>query len=170
MARPSVAVPNSASAPPAAPVRSVTPVTVQLITGDDSLWATLAAQLPALRWAQFDSVEDYLARVPTDCLGIALLDARELAEPGAAVARLLGHAASVVPVAYTKADDDAECRRLLRANTLYELIPEGLATAAMSERLERAAEEAQARRALLARRLGAPRCSWHSRRRRGSRR
>lgn len=149
MPRPSVALANADPAAPGDHLPDGPPVAVQLVSADARLWNELAARAAALRWTQFDSVEDYVARAPAAVVAIVVLDARDLADPGAAIVRLLGHAPAAVPVAYTRASDEAACRRLLRAGTLYELLPEGLPAPALGERLERASEEARARGALL---------------------
>lgn len=122
---------------------------VLVVTADDDLWIRLSAALPGLRLEQHDSVADLTAHWLPSRPAAVLLDARAEADLARAVERLQTHSVALVPVAFVDESTLQSAVALERQKALFDHVLASLDPGTTLAVFERAAEEAQARAALV---------------------
>lgn len=132
---------------PAALRGPTTPVLV--ITTDDDLWMRLSAAIPGLRLEQYDSLADLVGHWVPSRPAAVLIDARADAELARTVERLQTHSVALVPVAYVDEAGIVGAIALERKKALFDHVSAALDPGTTLATFERAAEEAQARAALV---------------------
>jgi len=131
--------------------RSTAPrVPVLVVTADDGLWTPLTSAAQGRDSHQFDTVDELVAAWSATRAAVVLLDARAGLSLESAVQALLTHSTALVPVAVVDEGSRVAAASLERKRSLFDhiLMPPDAGTARTV--LDRAAEEAAARRSLAA--------------------
>ena len=122
---------------------------VLLVAGDGALWSQLAAVASGLETHQFDTADELIAQWDAGRAAVVLIDTRQEADLAAALQRLLSHGSSLVPVALVGATPHAAAAALERRRTLFGQLALPFDPASARYVIDRAGEEAAARRMLL---------------------
>jgi TonB family protein len=124
-------------------------VPVLVVTTDDDLWIRLSAAVPGLRLEQYDSVDDLVGTWQSARPAVVLVDARAEADLARAVERLQTHSVALVPVAYVDDVTQPLAAALERKRALFDHVTSSLDPGSTLAVFDRAAEEAQARAAVV---------------------
>ena len=122
---------------------------VLLVSSDGALWSQLGAVASGLETHQFDAVGELIDQWDAGRAAVVLLDTRPEADLAATLQRLLSHGSSLVPVALVAATPHAAAAALERRRTLFGQLALPLDAASARNVIDRAGEEAAARRMLL---------------------
>jgi hypothetical protein len=130
---------------------------VYLVTGDESLWPLVGADLSGdLILRQLDSIEELLATVPSGQAGIVLWDARTHADAASAIASLALHSTRFALVVLDSHSNAGVWTLPLHQRQIVANVGLPLSSVMLGKALERAREEANARMALLGDSSSAP--------------
>jgi protein TonB len=124
-------------------------VPVLVVTTDDDLWIRLSAAVPGLRLEQYDSVDDLVGTWQNARPAVVLVDARAEADLARSVERLQTHSVALVPVAYVDDVTQPLAVSLERKRALFDHVASTLDPGSTLAVFDRAAEEAQARAAVV---------------------
>lgn len=125
-------------------------LTVFLVTGDDTLWPLVGADLSGdLILKQLDSIDELLATVPAGQPGIVLWDARGHADPASVLSKLSLHSTRFALVALDSTASAGAWTLPLQHRQIVASVGLPLSSVVLGKALESAREEIGARLALL---------------------
>jgi periplasmic protein TonB len=144
-----LAAPETAERPALQPVKRQK-LTVLLVTGDDTLWPQVGADLSSgLVLKQLDSIDELISSTPSGHPAIVLWDARDHAEPAAILSRLNLHSSRFAIIALD-ADSSADAWTLpIEHRQIVAHVGLPIVGSVLSGVLESAHEEVNSRLALL---------------------
>lgn len=123
---------------------------VLLVTGDDSLWPQIGADLSAnLVLKQVDSIDELLSSTPAGQEGIVLWDARNQQDPASMLSRLNMHSTRFAIVALDSPSSAGAWTLPLQHRQIVAHVGLPISGAALVKALDNAQEEVRARTALL---------------------
>jgi TonB family protein len=124
--------------------------TVFLVTGDDTLWPLIGADLSGdLVLKQLDSVDELLATAPAGQAGIVLWDARKLGDAAATLSALAQHSPRFAIIVLDSTGNTGVWTLPLQQRQIVANVGLPLSSVVLGKALESAREEVSARMALL---------------------